>query len=201
MNAMRICSDLWMGVGIIWLITSLRTKRTQERADIVTRLMYGIPVVLAFGLLFGDYIPVDWLRSSVLPGNVFVRATGVTLTALGTAFAVWARFSIGQNWSSAPSVKVEHELVRSGPYAWVRHPIYSGLLLAAIGTAMALRQTRGLLAIILLWLAFWLKSRMEERFMLKTFGQEYENYSLSTGALVPRIRPAPFRPAPPSPSK
>ena len=76
----------------------------------------------------------------------------------------------------------------SGPYAWVRHPIYSGLLLAMIGTALARREPRGFLAVILLWLGFWIKSRMEEGFMLKTFGPEYEEYSRSTGALIQRLR-------------
>jgi protein-S-isoprenylcysteine O-methyltransferase Ste14 len=195
---MRICSDLWMGLAIIWLVTSLRTKQTQERVDVWSRLMYGIPVVLAFFLMFGDEVPVAWLRSRILPGNLGVAIAGVALTALGIAFAVWARFYIGQNWSSAVSIKVGHQLVRTGPYAWVRHPIYSGLLLAMIGTALALRETRGLLATVVLWLAFWLKSRMEERFMVKAFGPEYEDYRRSTGMLVPRLSLSRFRSAPPT---
>ena len=101
---------------------------------------------------------------------------------------MWARFYIGQNWSSAVTIKIGHELIRTGPYAWVRHPIYSGLLLAMIGTALACRETRGLLAIVLLWLGFWIKSRMEEGFMRKAFGPEYQEYSRSTGALIPRLR-------------
>jgi protein-S-isoprenylcysteine O-methyltransferase len=184
---MRICSDLWMVLAIIWLITSLRTKPTQERVDVVSRMIYGIPVVLAFFLMFGDYVHVAWLRWRIIPANTVVVVTALTLTAIGIALAVWARFYIGQNWSSAVTIKVGHQLVRSGPYAWVRHPIYSGLLLAMIGTALALRESRGLVATVVLWLAFWLKSRMEEHFMLKAFGAEYEDYTRSTGALVPRL--------------
>jgi protein-S-isoprenylcysteine O-methyltransferase Ste14 len=101
---MRICSDLWMGLGIIWLVSSLRTKQTQERVDVGSRLIYGIPVVLAFFLMFGDYVPVPWLHSRVLPGNLGVVIAGIALTALGIVFAVWARFYIGQNWSSAVSI-------------------------------------------------------------------------------------------------
>lgn len=201
MDVMRICSDLWMGLGIIWLVTALRTKQTQERADVGSRLIYGIPVVLAFFLMFGDYMPMKWLRSRVLPANGAVVMAGLTLTAIGIAFAVWARFYIGQNWSSAVSIKVGHQLVRTGPYAWVRHPIYSGLLLAMIGTALVLRESRGLLATGLLWVAFWMKSRMEEGFMLKAFGSVYEDYSRSTGALVPHLPLGRFRSAPPTSSR
>ncbi|HZZ16599.1 MAG TPA: isoprenylcysteine carboxylmethyltransferase family protein [Candidatus Sulfotelmatobacter sp.] len=198
MHAMRICSDLWMVLGIIWLVTSLRTKQTQERVDVGSRLIYGIPVVLAFYLMFANDMPMAWLRSRIVADNLGVVIAGITLTGLGIAFAVWARFYIGQNWSSAVSIKVGHQLVRTGPYAWVRHPIYSGLLLAMIGTALALRESRGLIAIVVLWLAFWVKSRMEERLMLKAFGPEYKNYSRSTGALVPRLLLGRFRSAPPT---
>jgi protein-S-isoprenylcysteine O-methyltransferase Ste14 len=86
--------------------------------------------------------------------------------------------------------------LRTGPmgmggmalYAWVRHPIYSGFLVAMAGTALARREPRGLLAFALLWLDFWIKSRMEEKFMRKTFGAEYKEYSRSTGALIPKLR-------------
>jgi protein-S-isoprenylcysteine O-methyltransferase Ste14 len=188
MNAMRICAILWEALWVIWLIAWLRTKPTQQRAGFGSRLLYGLPVFLAFYLIFGDNIHFGWLQTSIIPHNLFVDASAVTLTALGVAFAVWARFYIGQNWSSAVSIKVGHQLIRTGPYAWVRHPIYSGLLLAMLGTAIARREPRGFLAFALLWLAFVIKSRMEEGFMRKTFGAEYDEYSRVTGALVPRVR-------------
>jgi protein-S-isoprenylcysteine O-methyltransferase Ste14 len=188
MSAMRICAILWELLWLVWLIAWLRTKPTQERVGFGSRLLYGLPVLLAFYLMFGDNIRLRWLAAPILPRSLFVYAVAVTLTALGIAVAIWARFYIGQNWSSAVSIKVGHQLIRTGPYAWVRHPIYSGLLLAMIGTAVARGQPRGFVAFALLWLAFVIKSRMEEGFMRKTFGQEYEEYSRVTGALVPRMR-------------
>jgi protein-S-isoprenylcysteine O-methyltransferase Ste14 len=188
MNAMRICVILWEALWLVWLIAWLRTKPTQERADVGSRLLYGLPVILAFYLMFVDNVRFGWLQTRIIPHDVLVDAVAVTLTALGAAFAIWARFYIGQNWSSAVSIKVSHQLIRTGPYASVRHPIYSGLLLAMMGTALARGEARGFLAFALLWLAFVIKSRMEEGFMRKTFGAEYEEYSRATGALVPRVR-------------
>ena len=128
------------------------------------------------------------MQRQILPSSVPLNVLGVALTALGVAVAFWSRASLGKNWSSGVTIKVEHQLIRTGPYAWVRHPIYTGLLLAMIGTALATDQLRGLFAVALLWLGIWLKSRSEERFMLKTFGPQYEDYRRATGALFPRLR-------------
>src|ERR1700690_432088 len=187
MATMQICSLLWTVLLVVWAIAWLRTKRNQERAPFVSRLSYGVPVVLASWLLFSENFPFTWLQNRIIPKNIYTEAAAVTVTALGIALAIWARFYLGQNWSSAPPVKVGHELIRPGPYAWVRHPIYSGLILAAIGTAIARREPRGFVSVVLLWLGFLIKSRMEEKFMRKTFGPDYEDYSKSTGALVPRL--------------
>jgi protein-S-isoprenylcysteine O-methyltransferase Ste14 len=188
MTTMQICSLLWIVLLLVWMVAWLRTKQTQERAPFGPRLLYGVPVTIAFYLLFGDNMPFAWLESRIIPRNIYIEAVVITLTALGIAFAIWARFYIGQNWSSAVTIKVDHKLIRTGPYAWVRHPIYSGLILAMIGTALARREPRGLIALVLLCLGFQIKSRMEEKFMRKTFGPEYEDYSKSTGALIPRFR-------------
>jgi protein-S-isoprenylcysteine O-methyltransferase Ste14 len=188
MTPMQICSLLWSTLLLVWLAAWLFTKRTQERAPFGARMSYAIPVVLGSWLLFSDNLPFIWLQSRIIPKNIYTEAAAITLTALGIAFAIWARFYLGQNWSSAPTVKVGHELIRTGPYAWVRHPIYTGLILAMIGTAIARREPRGFFSVVLLWLGFWIKSRMEEKFMRKTFGPEYEDYSQSTGALIPRLR-------------
>lgn len=190
MSAMQICSYCWMGFILVWLVAWFKTKRTQEQMHFGSRLLYGVPVFIGSYLLFGDNFS-GWLQQRVIPKNAWLEALAIALTAAGIGFAIWARFYIGENWSSAVSIKVDHQLVRTGPYAWVRHPIYSGLLMAMVGTALARREPRGLFAVVVVAIGFWIKSRMEEGFMRKTFGQDYENYCRSTGALVPRIRPHP----------
>lgn len=187
MDALRICSYCWMVFLFVWLVAWFRTKRTQERVDFGSRMLYGVPVFIGSYLIFSDRFS-GWLQQRIIPKNFVIEVLAILLTATGIAFAIWARIYIGENWSSAVSIKVGHELIRTGPYAWVRHPIYSGLLLAMIGTALARREPRGLFAVVLLWIGFWIKSRMEEGFMRKRFGDEYREYSRTTGALIPRVR-------------
>ncbi len=186
MAAARICSDLWVVLAAIWLVSSFWSKQTQERAAINSRLAYGVPVLIAFYLLFNEHVPLHWMNVEIIARNRFLGELGVAITAIGLALAVWARFSIAGNWSGAVSVKIAHQFIRKGPYAWVRHPIYSGILGATLGTAIAIGEVRCLLAFIVLWSALRTKSRLEEQLMLRTFGTEYEQYIQSTGALIPR---------------
>lgn len=187
MSTTRICSVMWMVFVVVWLVAWFKTKRTQERINFGSRLLYGVPVFAGSYLIFSNNVS-GWLQQRVIPKNLGFEALAVSLTAAGIAFAIWARFYLGENWSSVASIKVDHQLIRTGPYSWVRHPIYSGILLAMIGTALARREPRGLFAVLLLWLGFWIKSRMEEGLMRKTFGEQYQEYSRSTGALIPRMR-------------
>jgi protein-S-isoprenylcysteine O-methyltransferase Ste14 len=188
MSAANICADLWIVFAVVWIIAWVRTKRTQERAALGPRLLYSVPIAAGSYLMFGDSAARGWGGAHLLPKNIAVSALAIVLTAVGIAFAIWARFYLGQNWSSVVSIKVGHQLIRTGPYAWIRHPIYFGLLLALIGTALARDKAVAVIAIPLFWLGFKIKSRLEEEFMRKTFGQEYLEYARTTGALIPKLR-------------
>ena len=109
------------------------------------------------------------------------------MLAAGLGFAVWARRCLGRNWSGIVTVKQGHELIRSGPYALVRHPIYTGLLLAILGTASAIGEWRGLIAFVLITAGFVLKLRIEEDFISETFGEQYARYRAEVPALIPFI--------------
>jgi protein-S-isoprenylcysteine O-methyltransferase len=106
---------------------------------------------------------------------------------MGAVLAIWARFSLGGNWSATVTIKAGHTLVRRGPYALVRHPIYSGLLLALLGTVLLFNQVRCLLALALIVLMLASKIRMEERFMAEQFGAEYVAYKQRVKALIPFV--------------
>ncbi|HKW18238.1 MAG TPA: isoprenylcysteine carboxylmethyltransferase family protein [Terriglobales bacterium] len=185
---MNLFSAVWVVFGLVWLIAALRTKQVQQRAPLGSRMAYMIPIILGSYLLFARTPLYSPLYIRFVPRTTALEWTGLVLTGAGIAFAIWARFYIGQNWSSAVQVKVDHELIRNGPYSLVRHPIYSGILLALVGTAFAEGRAVGFIALAFYGLGFWIKSRMEEELMRKTFGNQYLEYSRTTGALVPKLR-------------
>ncbi len=102
-------------------------------------------------------------------------------------FTVWARLHLGRNWSGTVTIKDGHELITSGPYALVRHPIYTGLLLAMLGSALALGDWRGVAAFALAAGALWRKLRVEESWMQQQFGDAYQAYSQRVAALIPFV--------------
>ena len=130
---------------------------------------------------------MPWLDQRFLPPTIIAYWLGLLMLAVGIAFAVWARLYLGRNWSGTVTVKQNHELIRSGPYRLVRHPIYTGLLLAILGTAVAFGEWRGLLAFALLTGSLSLKLRIEERFMSESFPKEYARYRAEVPALIPHI--------------
>lgn len=188
MSGMLICDCLWVAWGTIWLLWAIRNKPTQQRESVSSRLSYTVLTVAAFWAMFSGDVAQGWLRVRLFPAGTWTEVLGVIVTAAGLAFSLWARFYLGTNWSGAVTVKVGHQLVRSGPYRWVRHPIYTGLVLAMLGTALERRQVRGLVAVVLLYAGFKIKSKIEERTMIATFGSEYDDYSRGTGGILPKLR-------------
>jgi protein-S-isoprenylcysteine O-methyltransferase len=178
---------LWIALIAIWVITAMNTKQAARRLSGWPRwVQVGLTAAGAV-LLFDRDLGVGWLGLRFLPEDTAIAFLGLAMTASGIAFAVWARFALGENWSSQVTLKQEHELVHSGPYRLVRHPIYSGILLALLGTAIFVGQLRGLIAFGLFLAGFWLKARMEEALMLQQFGDQYRRYQREVKALIPFV--------------
>jgi protein-S-isoprenylcysteine O-methyltransferase Ste14 len=180
---------LWLIWAAYWWSKSRGVKETVRKESILSRLSYLILVALAFSLLWVPRVPLPFFEGRFLPlgGWPVWAGIGVALTFLGLAFSVWAREHLGRNWSAVVTVKRDHELITTGPYAWVRHPIYSGLVLAALGQAIARGQWIGLLGVAILLGAFWRKARVEERWIREQFGSAYENYSRQVRAIIPFV--------------
>jgi protein-S-isoprenylcysteine O-methyltransferase Ste14 len=176
---------LWLGFIGYWALAARRVQAAQRKEPTRSRLIHGVLWVLAWALMFTDRSRMGWLSRRFLPLTPGVFALGVVLTALGLGFAIWARRHLGAYWSGVVTIKVEHRLIRSGPYALVRHPIYSGILLAILGTVIALGEVRGLLAFCLATAAFIRKARLEERWLSEQFGDEYRRYQREVKALIP----------------
>lgn len=184
----------WCVFSAYWLVTWLRVKRTKTTETIAQRLITIIPMVLAFELLFSSSLAVGPLRLRFVPADKWIGWTGIALTSLGVAVAIWARFCIGQYWSSRVTLKQGHRVIRSGPYAVVRHPIYTGMFLAAMGTALVLGEWRGVLAVIVIFAAHSHKALREEALLTRELGEEYTSYRQGTGFLFPRLRGSGQRP-------
>jgi protein-S-isoprenylcysteine O-methyltransferase Ste14 len=181
-----IVAVLWLAWLLYWWASARDVKATRWREPLTSQLLHRVPLVLAVILLAAPQWLPRVLTRRVLPAGGLVPVIGAVLVATGLGFAIWARRHLGRNWSSQVVVKEDHVLVRSGPYRRIRHPIYSGILLSFLGTAVAIGEWRGILAVPLALLALVLKSRMEEGRMRQVF-PEYQQYERETAALMPYV--------------
>ncbi len=178
---------LWIAFLIYWPIKSVGTKTTQRLEPVASRILRALTFLVAIVLFSTTRIPLRGLYLQLWPAGLWPFWLGATVMVAGLLFAVWAREHLGANWSSSVTIKQGHELITTGPYAVVRHPIYTGILAGLLGTAIALSQVRGFIAFVLIVLVLWLKLRMEEQWMRSQFGETYATYAHQTAALVPYL--------------
>lgn len=179
----------WWSLLLYWLWHARGNKAvTRSEGWLTQALLYWAPLVIAFLLLGpGDWFGRTWLREGVVPHTLPVFVVAFLLVVAGVGLACWSRYLLGRNWSSVVQIKQEHELIESGPYRYIRHPIYTGLLLAFVGTALRVGDVRGMLAVLIVFLSFWRKFRLEERLLEGTFGEAYRRYRDRTAALIPGV--------------
>lgn len=182
-------SIAWLAWLLTWFAFSLNVKTTVARQPLLPRLFNAALLAVAAVLLWPVRFRSPALMERFLPLDQwrFWVPLGAALTLIGLLFTVWARVYLGRNWSGTVTLKADHELVTGGPYRLVRHPIYSGIALAIIGTALAIGQWRGVLAIALTVIAFIQRMIVEERFMRQQFGAAYDAYARHVRAFVPGV--------------
>ncbi len=183
---------LWLSWTTVWAAWAVGSKLTIRRESLRSRLAYHVLLLAGAVLLAFSDRGGRWLAVRLLPRNALGVWIVTAAVAAGLVFAIAARAYIGRNWSASVTVKSGHELIRTGPYRFVRHPIYTGMLLAFVGTAVVLGDVRGMVALVLVTWSFLLKIGVEERFMADQFPQEYAGYKARTPALIPGL--ARFRP-------
>ena len=186
-NILKWIGYMWAGFAVVWVLGALTQKRAVRRDSFWSRFVQLVLVAVVISLFWNHGPHFGPLARSFVPRNSALSFLGLALTIAGLAFAIAARVYIGRNWSGMVTVKKDHKLVRNGPYALVRHPIYTGTLLAVLGTIIVLGQTQALLAVPLAALIFWIKSRREELFMTQEFGEEYRQYKQKVKALIPLV--------------
>jgi len=177
----------WYAFAAYWAITALRVNRTKAREKSVDRLVTLVVVILAYNLLFSNWLRMGVLGLRFVPQEEWIGWAGIALTFVGVAISIWARHCLGVYWSARVTLKEGHQLVCSGPYAFVRHPIYTGMLLGAVGTCLVTGEWRGIAAVALLLAAHSRKAMREERLLTAEFGEEYAAYRRCTGFLFPRL--------------
>jgi len=177
----------WAIFLIYFVAAAFTVKRTVERQNGWLRvLMLAVLIVVIILLKRGTAL-------SGYAGEVLWRQTlavGIIadlITLFGLITMLWARIVLGGNWSASVTFKENHELIERGPYAFVRHPIYSGLLLMGIGTAIMSGRVGGFIVFIIFFLGLWLKSYQEERLLTKHFPDAYPNYKARVKALIPYV--------------
>lgn len=168
----------WIVLTVVWALGALAGKKTVRREGLGERGLHIFGSLLAFWLLFS--------APGALAPMVY-RGIGFVFSAAGIAFAIWARVLLGTNWSGLVTLKEGHELVRRGPYRIVRHPIYSGALVAMLGTAIWFGSARCFAGVAVAFFTWWKKSRVEESFLVDFFGDQYRRYQREVRALIPGL--------------
>ncbi len=170
----------WIVFWVYWLAAAVSTKR----GHVAWPRELSIRAVIFICVIFLVHLGV--FRDVTATADPLRTGFGLAAFACGLGFAIWARVHIGRNWGSPMSQKDDPELVTSGPYRWVRHPIYSGILTAGVGTAAALGW-QWLVAVALAGAYFVYSAIVEERYLTKEFPDAYPIYMRSTKMLVPLI--------------
>jgi protein-S-isoprenylcysteine O-methyltransferase Ste14 len=187
---MRLVLWLWWAWAVYWMLSALRNKATQRRESPGSRLAHLVPLAIGAALIAWPNPGWSALAWRLWPHSPAAYRIGVSLVIAGLAFAIWARVHLGTNWSGTVTIKQGHELIRSGPYAWVRHPIYTGLITALLGTTIASGTVHAAIGLAIIVESLVRKSRTEEEFMRATFPGEYQRYSAQVPTLVPFMRPS-----------
>src|SRR5437773_969149 len=185
--ALDIISGCWIVFITVWLLAAASTKRTVYRESRAQRLHYWVLLVIAcLLLLYGRELPYP-LNLRLIPRATPIACAAAFLCVAGLAFALWARVTLGRNWSDVVTLKEGHELVQRGPYRLVRHPIYTGMLIMFFATALVQSHLAAFAGVLLMFASFWIKLGREEGLMLQQFPERYAAYQQRVKRIIPFV--------------
>ena len=176
---------IWLIWEAYWTISARGVKRAASKEPLSSRLPVIVGLLLGFLLMLAPGWFGSFFGRRFLPESDVLYFAGLALLIFGVYWAFWARAILGTNWSGRVTIKEDHELITGGPYRWVRHPIYTGVLFSFLGTALALGRVGNLFAIAVMLAIFFQKIRLEEKVLDQHFGEKYVEYRRKTYALVP----------------
>jgi protein-S-isoprenylcysteine O-methyltransferase Ste14 len=175
----------WSIFTLYWSAAAKNTSPAISSESSQSRRIHELLVNIA--LLF-VVVPVRGWGPSILSGDGWTAWLGLSIQTTFMTLAVWARRHLASHWSGEITIKVDHELIRSGPYRFVRHPIYAAILGMFVGSAVVSGKLLALLGLIIVAFAYWRKIRLEEANLRRAFGLAYEVYQRQTGSLIPKLR-------------
>ena len=178
---------LYLLLAAVWLGSLPFVKRTLYKQSILSTLQQTVVLGVAFYLLFGSPATPDWINQPLFTVTFPIALAGCGLAICGIGLSIWARLILGENWSSNPTIKQNHALIMTGPYRVVRHPIYTGFLIAFLGSALQRGLIRSFFAVLTCAVGLYLKVSVEEEFMVQRFGEAYLRYRRNVSALVPYL--------------
>ncbi len=178
----------WGVFVVYWLIGAIKTRATQQQESFASRYAILLVEIVGYVLIFRESAGIGFLGTRVIPRNLFGPIFGSVLTWMGIALAIWARYHLAEYWSARVTIKEDHQLIRTGPYGRLRHPIYSGLVLATIGSALVIDRWRCVLGVCLVAAGYCFKAKKEESMLTRQFGEAFREHQKHTGFLIPRFR-------------
>ena len=194
----RLIRVLWAAFGIYWVVAAKlqqHSESTSNSAGVKVKISDATPVrivhhallAMAVVLLFVRQAGVGILGKRFLPRGEWIAMSGLAITIAGLGLAVWARVHLAENWSARVRIRVGHELIRSGPYTRLRHPIYSGVLLGVIGTAIVVGQHRAVISVLIVVISYAIKGHREDLVLEREFGDVWREHRRHAGFLLPRF--------------
>jgi protein-S-isoprenylcysteine O-methyltransferase Ste14 len=181
---MWVAAVAWIVFSVYWGVAAKKSAEAKTAESAASRRLHLILITAGQLLLF---LSVPGLRQSFRPETPAWIAAGLTILAASTALAVWARRHLGTNWSGRIETKVDHELVRTGPYRKLRHPIYTAVMGMCVGVALIDGHAHALVGTAMVLIAYWRKVRMEETNLRQAFGDRYSDYREATWGAVPGL--------------
>jgi protein-S-isoprenylcysteine O-methyltransferase Ste14 len=175
----------WLALLLYWLISWFAVKATAERKSYASSLPYRIPLIIGAVTVVKIYLPYPW-NLPLTPYTILTPWIGAAVCVVGLGIALWSRWTLAGNWSSDVRLKQGHELVKTGPYRFVRHPIYTGILVMCFAPAIQFGRLHHWLGALIIGIGLWIKLKQEEKVMLQHF-PEYAEYRKRVKALVPFI--------------
>lgn len=186
--AAGIVNACWIIFAAVWTIAAFATKRTVYKQSLAARLGYTIVTAAGAFLVFASSSK-QWtpLSITLLSPTLTKAVAAAFLCMFGLAFTLWARMTLGGNWSGRVTLKENHELIERGPYRIVRHPIYTGLMLMLLATALLIGRAGAFAGCLVVFAGFWIKLLQEERLMMRTFPDQYAAYRRRVKRIIPFV--------------